>query len=388
MPTGTHARETARSEEMPRPSVHVQGLAPYDAVSSLAAIQALPTGTTPLKLDWNESVIPPSPKVITAITKFLGNSHHLNWYPDLGASRLRAALSEYTGVREGSIVVTNGSDDALDLICRTFLDSGDDCLVAWPTYGHFMVFARARGVEPRIAAPADLFSTPTETLRGLILPDTKLVYLASPNNPTGVVTPPADVARLCRLFPRTLFLVDEAYYEFSGVTSATLVGTLPNLVVTRTFSKCFGIAGLRVGYLMTSEPVLAHLRKLYNPKSVNVLGQIGARAALSDREFRDAYIAQVREAREYLGRELARRGALARVTDANFVLVRVHDPQGLVRALEDVGVFVRDRSHIAGFDHYVRITVGPVAQMQDLVARIDRLLAVQPDLLAGPGGRA
>ena len=381
MQTGAHARFHVRVVEMPKPSVHIEGLAPYDAVSSLAAIAALDKSTVPLKLDWNESVIPPSPRVIEAIVAFLANTHHLNWYPDLGARKLRAGLAEYTGVREQSILVTNGSDDALDLLCRTYLDASDDVLVVSPTYGHFLVFARARGVEPRLVTSADPFAVPTEMILAQVRPRTKLVYLASPNNPTGVITPPADVARLCRAFPETLFLVDEAYYEFCGVTSAPLVNDFPNLVVTRTFSKCFGIAGLRVGYLMAGPEVHGNLRKLYNPKSVNVLGQVGALAALSDHEFRDGYIRAVREAREWLAMQLRERGAWVRATEANFVLVRVAQPRALVGALESIGVFVRDRSHIKGFEGFVRITVGTVAQMQDLVARIDGLLAVNPDLL-------
>lgn len=368
--------------EQPRPAKAVQRLEPYDAVSSMDAIHALPKGAVPLKLDWNESTIAPSPKVIDAITQFLTNTHHLNWYPDLGAERLRTALGYYTSLSADHIMVTNGSDDALDLVCRTYLDHGDDALVAWPTYGHFMVFAKARGVEPRPIRPANVFDVPTAAIMAEILPTTRLVYLASPNNPTGIVVPPRDVRKLCQTFPSTLFLVDEAYFEFSGVTSAPLVESFSNLVVTRTFSKCFGIAGLRVGYLMAGDSVMTQLKKLYNPKSVNALGQVGAIAALTDRKFRDGYIAEVHSARTYLGSALIARGAEVRVTDANFVLIKVNDPKIIVKKLEDIGVFIRDRSHLAGFEGYARITVGTMAQMKDLVGRIDRLIESDPDLLS------
>lgn len=368
-------------QTMPKPSQFVMGLAPYDAVSSLNAISQLPAGLSPLKLDWNESVIPPSPRVIEAITAFLKNTHHLNWYPDLGASKLRRTLAAYTGVVADDIIVTNGSDDALDLVCRSYVDPGDDVVVVWPTYGHFMVFARGRGIEPRMAMPEDPFDNPTETLMKMVRPDTKVVYIASPNNPTGVVTPPEDVQTLCSEFPSTLFLVDEAYFEFCGVTSARLVGKVPNLVVTRTFSKCLSIAGLRVGYLMASGEVMLNLKRLYNPKSVNVLGQVGAVAALLDHEFTNNYINQCRIASRYLVEELATRGADIRLTDANFVCVRVKDPALLCAKLESVGVFVRDRSSIKGFDGYVRITTGPVEHMQEFVRRVDMLLVENPDLL-------
>lgn len=379
--SGTQVRFQPELIEGPRPSRYVRGLAPYDAVSSLSAISQLPDGTVPLKLDWNESAIPPSPRVIEAITAFLGNTHNLNWYSDLQASALREGLAGYTGVSADHLLVTNGSDDALALVCNTFLDAGDDVLVVWPTYGHFMVFARARGVEPRIAGEEDLFAVPTEAVLTRMTDRTKLVYFASPNNPTGVVTPPEDVARMCHSYPGTLFLVDEAYYEFSQISSATLVESCPNLVVTRTFSKCLGIAGLRVGYMMAGDAILDHLRKLHNPKSVNSLGQVGALAALSDRDYIDNYIRNVREAGVWFQDELRSRGADARTTDANFLLVRVADPAALVAALESVGVFIRDRSRIEGFDGYVRFTLGTLDQMKDVAGRIDGLLAIQPDLL-------
>lgn len=366
---------------MPEPSQFVRGLAPYDAVSSLTAISQLPAGLSPLKLDWNESVIAPSSRVIEAITGFLKNTHHLNWYPDLGASKLRRTLAAYTGVQADDIIVTNGSDDALDLVCRSYVDPGDDVVVVWPTYGHFMVFARGRGIEPRLAMPADPFDNPTETLMNMIRPDTKVVYIASPNNPTGVVTPPDDVQTLCSEFPSTLFLLDEAYFEFSGVSSARLVGKIPNLVVTRTFSKCLSIAGLRVGYLMASGEVMLNLKRLYNPKSVNVLGQVGAVAALLDSEFTNNYISQCRAASKYMVEELSERGADVRSTAANFILVRVKEPARLCAKLESVGVFVRDRSKIEGFDGYVRITTGPVEHMMEFMRRIDMLLVENPDLL-------
>lgn len=368
-------------DELPRPADVIDGLVSYDAVSSLDKIRGLPAGVTPLKLDWNESTITPSPQVVQAITQFLGNSQHLNWYPDLGATRLRKALTSYTGTPLESMLVTNGSDDALELICKTYLGKGDDAVVAWPSYAHFLVYAKSRGLEPRLVTPSDVFEVPTATLMREIRPDTQLVYITSPNNPTGVVIPTDDVEQLCRAFPRTLFVVDEAYYEFSGVTAVGLVKRYPNLIVTRTFSKCFGIAGLRIGYLVASDPVILQLKKLYNPKSVNALAQVAAQAALSDKQFREDYVDEVTRGKEILLQGLIERGAHARTGDANFILVKVLDPLKFVQSLESAAVYVRDRSNMPGFKGWVRITVGTVAQMEDLLTRIDELLKKNPRLL-------
>lgn len=370
----------------PRPSRHLGEVTPYDAVSSLEKMGAVHPDFPPLKLDWNESTVPPPPGVARAIVEFLGGSHPLNWYPDLRADALRKALERYTGVPAEGILVTSGSDAALDLVCRTYLDPGDEAVVASPTYGHFLVFARARGATLTEVQAASPFAVPTGALLDRLRATTQLLYLASPNNPTGVVTPAEDVERICRAFPSTLVVADEAYHEFCGETCAPLVRLLPNLVVTRTFSKCFSIAGLRVGYLLAGEGVMRELLKLHNPKSVNAVGQVAAVAALEDREFREAYVAEVRAAMEALVAALRERGAEARSTPANFALVRVADPAGLVRALETVGVFVRDRSHIRGFEGIVRVTVGTRAQMEEVVRRIDRLLETRPDLLAPPRG--
>lgn len=365
---------------MPAPSKFISTLSPYDAVSSLDSISQLPAGLSPLKLDWNESVVPPSPRVIDEITKFLRNSHHINWYPDLGAAKLRKTLVAYTGVPADDIIVTNGSDDALALVVNSYVDPGDDVVLVWPTYGHFLVHCRGRGVEPRLAAPEDPFDNPTSTLMKTLRSDTKLAYIASPNNPTGVVVPPDNIVELCSEFPSTLFLVDEAYYEFCGITSARLVTKIPNLVVTRTFSKCLSMAGLRVGYLMASGEVMKNLRRLYNPKSVNVLGQVGAAAALLDFEFISNYVNECRAGRTWLVQALAERGIDVHTSAGNFILVRVKDPAQFCHKLESVGVFVRDRSAIKGFDGYVRITIGPVEYMKEFVRRLDMLRVENPDI--------
>lgn len=383
-PMATRSSSESKVSGGPTPSRPISDLSAYDAVSSLEKIGRCRSDIQPLKLDWNESTIPPSPRVIQAVLDFLHGNHPLNWYPDLAATPLREAIGRYTGVPADNILITNGSDAALDLVCRTYLDPGDCVDVVWPTYGHFLVFARACGAVPREIEPSSPFEVPTEVLLERVQPDTKIVYIASPNNPTGVVTPAADVARICEAFPSSLVIVDEAYHEFCGETAAALVRTLDNLVVTRTFSKCFSIAAVRVGYLLAAHGVMRHLRKLHNPKSVNALGQVAALAALEDREFRERFVAQVREAGEVLVAALRERGAEARTTRANFVLVRVANPGRLVKALEEEGVFVRDRSHIRGFEGYVRITLGTCAQMVDLIERLDRLLARDPLLLAPP----
>lgn len=365
--------DCAPAEEAPRVAVarDVQDVRPYESVSSLDQILSKPW-QEPLKLDWNESTIPPSPKVIERILAFLRNTHHLNWYPDLNARKLVTALAAYTGRSEDQILVTNGSDDALDLICKTYLDNGEHVLLPYPTYTHFLVYAGSRGACFDPVTYDDPFRGQPERIAHALTPRTKLVYLVNPNNPTGVLFHPDEIAGLVQAAPYTLFVVDEAYHEFCGVTAAEMVDRYPNLVVTRTFSKSFGIAGLRVGYILAHRDVIQELHRLHNPKSVNVLGQIAATAALGDRPYLEAYLKEVACAKQMLVRGLQERGFEARSTRANWILVRVAEPERFCQALADEGVYVRNRSSFPQLNGMIRISLGTREQIPPLLERLDR----------------
>jgi histidinol-phosphate aminotransferase len=367
------ARQLKVDPDGPHAAPWLDSLAPYDPVSSLVKIWDRPSQRA-LKLDWNESTIPPSPKVYQAIVSFLSHSNHLNWYPELGSRSLADILADYVGLSAEHVLVTNGSDDALELVCKTYLAPGDRVLVPMPTYTHFLVYVQARNAEVISYLPDDIFDPDFEGLNEALKEPTKMVYLVNPNNPTGVTYAAEGVAELLASHPDTLFVVDEAYYEFHGESAVELVAHYPNLVVTRTFSKCFGIAGLRMGYLCAAEPIQAELKKLFNPKSVNRLGQIAASACLSDLPYYEEYVREVSASKEVLKEAMGRRGLELISTPANFVLLRVDDPQGFCSLLEDEGVYIRDRSTLPRLENFVRISVPNMTQAYDLITRIDRVL--------------
>ncbi len=351
----------------------IQALTPYEAVSSQAAIEAQPDHHTSFKLDWNECTVAPSPRVNEAITEYLSQGRGLNWYPKLGSSDLVEALVEYTGVRDDHLLVTNGSDDALRLICSTYLDRGDEVVIPVPTYNHFMVFVQGRGAQMVTVRGETPFEPGVEAIDEAVGDDTRLLYLVSPNNPTGVIFDPEAVARLCRNHPETLVVLDEAYYEFSKVTGIELVQECPNLLVTRTFSKAFGLAGLRVGYLAASPQLIDGLRRIYNPKSVNTLGQVGAVAALDDLEYLESFLDEVEASKQILRKFFKKRGVDAHITPANFVVVRMPDVQTTLKKLEERDVYVRDRSSYPGLEGCLRMTVGTTEQTRRLIDRIGDL---------------
>lgn len=361
----------------------VRDLQPYQAVSSLELIHQRPD-QVPFKLDWNEATIPPSPRVIEAITAFLGNAHHLNWYPVLNSTNLIERLARFHGVPGERLLITNGSDQALDTVCTTYLNPGDRVLVPSPTYTHFLVFAQTRGAEIVPFYGPDPFEPAFD---GLLEAATRLrprlLYLVNPNNPTGVSYTRDQVATLLAAVPETLVIVDEAYSEFAGVTCIDLLQTYSNLVITRTFSKAYGMAGLRIGYALAAPDVIRDMRRIFNPKSVNVLAQIGAMAALDDQAYLRGYLDEVERSKALLGEWLTARGLVHHVTPANYVMIRFERAPWVVRMLQEQGIYVRDRSSQPRLEGYVRFTVGTLDQTRQILERLgevlDRLEVVAPE---------
>ena len=352
----------------------VREVKPYQAVSSLETIQSRPW-QVPLKLDWNESTIPPSPKVIEAINAFLGNAHHLNWYPVLNSTNLIEKLEKFHGVGGDRLLITNGSDDALDTICTTYLDPGDVVLVPSPTYTHFLVFAQTRDAHIVPWYGQNVFKSDLDGLLDAVAQHRpRLLYLVNPNNPTGVLYTPDEVATLLAACPDTLVILDEAYSEFSGGSCIGLLHTYPNLVITRTFSKAYGIAGLRIGYAMSSPAIVRDLQRVFNPKSVNVLAQIGAMAALEDQDYLNDYLGEVRASKALIADFFKARNLVCHLTEANFFMVCFEQAPWVVKRLQEEGVYVRDRSGMSQLAGFVRFSIGTVEQTRDLLSRIERVL--------------
>ncbi len=353
----------------------VRGIKPYPSVSSLDEIQCRPEQVA-LKLDWNEATVPPSPKALKAIADFLGGADHLNWYPVLNSVNLVEKLAEFHDLEAERFLVTNGSDDALNTICTTYLNIDDTVLVASPSYTHFLVSAQTRGAQIVHHYNRDPFKNDVEGLvTALTASQPKILYLVNPNNPTGVLYTPAEVARLLEAAPSTLVIVDEAYSEFSGGSCLELLHQYPNLVVTRTFSKAYGMAGLRIGYAVSSPRIVTDLQRVFNPKSVNVLAQVGAIAALDDQEWLDWYVGEVSAAKVLMAEWLEARGMTFQITAANFVMIRFEQAPWVVQVLREEGVYVRDRSSMPQLAGYARFSVGTVEQTHEVLRRLENVLA-------------
>jgi len=299
----------------------------------------------------------------------------LNRYPDPGGEALSARLAELYGVPAEQVLPTRGSDDAIDVLVRTFCEAGrDNVVICPPTFGMYAVAARVQGagvLEAPLSADRgfglDLGATESAAARA------KIVFLCSPNNPTGNAVPAGQVAELCRrLAGRALVVVDEAYGEFAETPSAvTLRAEHDNLVVLRTLSKAYALAGARVGVLIGDAELVSLLRGVLPPYPLPTLSVEAARRLLVP-----GVLARARaETRAAVQRREALRGVLAELScietvwpsEGNFLLIRFRDADSAVAACRDGGVLVRDFSRRPGLTGCVRITVGDESQNRMLV---------------------
>lgn len=283
----------------------------------------------------------------------------VNRYPDPHQRRLRRRLAEIKGIDARRIFIGNGSDEAIDLAFRIFCRPGvDNAVSIAPTYGMYRVAASTNDVEMREVALGEDFSLPVDALLAAADEHTHLMWLCSPNNPTGNLFPPAEVERLLRAFDGMVVL-DEAYIDFADDRGfLPRLDEFPNLIILQTLSKAWGMAGLRVGLAFASEEVISLFARVKYPYNLSCLTQRVAEEQLEQPIAQ--HLAQIRTERASLARALAACPCVERVypSDANFLLVRTAAPDALYQALVGKGVIVRNRSRIAGCEGCLRITVG------------------------------
>ncbi|HJA97694.1 MAG TPA: histidinol-phosphate transaminase [Candidatus Alistipes faecavium] len=283
----------------------------------------------------------------------------MNRYPDPHQRELKRRIARLKGVREGQIFLGNGSDEAIDLPYRIFCSPGRDNAVSIaPTYGMYRVAADINDIEMREVPLGDDFALPVDALLAACDEHTKLLWLCSPNNPTGNAFPAAEIERLVRAFDGMVIL-DEAYIDFASEPGfLPRLDEFPNLIVLQTFSKAWGMAGVRLGMAFASEPVAKLMARVKYPYNINCLAQ----ATAAERLAFDItpQVAELRSERSRMIEALATCRAIERVypSDANFLLVRTPAPDRLYNALIEAGVIVRNRSHVRGCEGCLRITIG------------------------------
>jgi histidinol-phosphate aminotransferase len=320
-----------------------------------------------LRLDFNENTVGCSPKVIEYLAQRLTASQ-LSIYPEYSdAMRELAAFFE---VDQTEFILTNGTDEAIQVMINTFVDDGDAVITLKPSYAMYRFYAELAGAQVKeIEFSADL-SFPLEALLGTITEKTKAILIANPNNPTGTGVSLEGIKRILEAAPGAAVLIDEAYYEFCGVTALPRIKQYKNLFVSRTFSKVYGMAAMRCGCLFSAAENVQWMHKAQSPYSVNTLAALAARAAIQDTDYVAAYVNQVLESRRLCCEGLTRLGISYFPSQANFVLFQAGDQAVPIRdALRTRGVLVRDRSYeITGC---VRVTIGTREQTQRFLTELE-----------------
>lgn len=320
-------------------------------------------------LDFNECTVPQSKKVSQALREMI-NAKQLQVYPEYGD--LAGRIAAYARVAPEEVMITNGSAQGIELIFRTFTEKGDAVVIPSPSFAMFDQCAGVAGnavLRPLYRA-SDL-SFPVEEVLEILegRQKIKLIVICNPNNPTGTLVQVKDVRKILVKAAEkgTMVYVDEAYSEFSGVSVAPLVREFPNLVITRTFSKAFGLAALRIGYVISCRENLAEIKKVRGPYDVNMMACTGARVALEDSDSMQKYADEVMKKAKPMVEDFFRKNAVPFYKSAaNFILFNPTNPEEVFKKLKDNGILVRPRKG-QQIDGALRVSIGTVSQMKKFI---------------------
>ncbi len=308
-----------------------------------------------LRLDFNENTLSPSPTVLARINAITAEG--LTKYPE--REPVERIVATHFGLNADQVLLTNGVDEAIHLMCIAFLEDGDEALIATPTF--FMYDVGIRLMTPGLVKVQsdETMAFPFERFLAAINEKTKLIIVASPNNPTGTVVSREQLLAIAAAAPHAVMMVDEAYYHFDGETTIHDLDSIPNLVIGRTFSKAYGLANLRIGMLVGNPELLKYVRKVCSPYNVNGVALECLPAAIADEAYLAWYAEQVRVGRNRVMATLEELGVPFFKSHANFVLMQIGPlHRELVTAMRAHGVLLRDRSSDPGCDGFVRITIG------------------------------
>jgi len=324
-----------------------------------------------LRLDFNENTLACSPKVREVLGSISAGA--LTRYPE--REPVEAIVAAHLGLAPEQVALTNGVDEAIHVLFEAFLDAGDELLLPVPTYTMYEVYASATDARAVAVQAAHDLRFPFERLATAITTRTKIIAIANPNSPSGSAATRAQLVELARCAPQAVLLVDEAYFHFHGETLMDFIGALPNLVVARTFSKAYGLAGLRLGLLAGPVELMRWVRRVLSPYSVNSLALACLPPALQDSAYIDWYVAEVLSARAEFESALDALHVRRWPSRANFILVEIGPLHAeFVRLMRAAGVLVRDRSSDPGCDGRVRITIGTREQMSQAIAALNETM--------------
>lgn len=314
-----------------------------------------------LLLDFNERTLPVSEAVTQALVEYV-QAGRLQMYPAYGD--IDEVIAEYCGVKAEQVMITNGSDQGIDLIIRASCSAGDEAIIPSPSFAMYHQCAKIEGltiIEPSYTLEAGF---PLQGVLAAITPKTRVICIANPNNPCGTGISRETIAQILTAAPQATVLIDECYFEYSGLTVCDWVEQYSNLVVTRTFSKTWGLPALRLGFVVSCPANIQALLNVRGPYDINQLAIVAIRAALKNPDYTHDYVNEVmQQAKPAFEQFLSDRHIVFWPSQANYVWCFPERPQAIYEALAAAHILVRPKANAQG-QTGLRVTIGTLAQTQ------------------------
>ncbi len=365
-------------------------LSPREIIRNLPSYHPPLAGRDGLRLDFNENVDGCSPSVLACLQSL--TTEDLARYPE--REPVEADVAKFLGVLNSELLLTNGVDEAIHLLCQAYIDHGpsqDEAIIVVPTYSMYRIYMLAAGAKLVTVPAGPDFQFPADAVLASITQRTRLIAIANPNNPTGMVAPRQTLLAIAQAAPHAAVLVDEAYFEFNGETLLPERENCPNLFIARTFSKAYGLAGLRIGALIGDAGQMRVLRRVSSPYNVNAAALACLPPALADQAYVEQYVTEVRESRMRLETLLHANGIQCWPSHANFVLMRVGptaaDSIAFVEHMRQHGILVRDRSADHACEGCVRITLGTRQNTDRLLTVLQQAIDTRSLIASATGTR-
>ncbi|MDD5496032.1 MAG: histidinol-phosphate transaminase [Candidatus Omnitrophica bacterium] len=331
-----------------------------------------------VKLASNENCFGPSPEALAAIRKNLKN---LNRYPDSSSFYLRQKLSRRLKVKPESLIFGNGSDEVICMAVRTFVNKGDEVVIARPTFLIYDIVSQIQDAAVKFVPHTKDFRHDLKAMKSVVTDNTKMVFIANPDNPNGTYVNRKELEDFLSGLPESVIVfLDEAYFEFADFSFKDYPNGLdyldrPGLIVARSFSKAYGLAGLRIGYGISNPQVIGYMEKTREPFNVNLLAQVAAVAALDDKSFLKKTLTHTEREKEFLYSAFKKMGLRYVPSATNFIIVDVKkDSKEVFNALLRKGVIVRDMK-AWGWDTFIRVTVGTREEDRKFVKALKEVIS-------------
>lgn len=333
-----------------------------------------------IKLGSNENPWGPSKKALEAIEEELKN---INRYPESDLRELQRETAKYSGVKDTQVIVGgDGADEIIDVLAKTFIDEGDEFIVPLPSYMYYEYLLQQYGAKPVYARwNLDENKLDVDSIFEVISDKTKMIFLCSPNNPTGTLISKEDISRIASENPDILIVVDEAYFEYSEVTNKDLINEFSNIFIIRTMSKVMGLAGMRIGYGLSNEEIIEYMHRIKPVFSLTRLSYVAALNTLRDEDYIKESIEKGIESRQYLYDELSKIDSLQVFpSKSNFMLIGIKDTgftaSELTKKFMEKGIIVRDCTSFKGLDEYwIRISICTLEEDKKFIDIVKEVLS-------------